>query len=393
VLLLTAAPVRAEGTAREQAKALIEQAKNDLDAGLEKKDLKRIESAREGLRQAKDLLTKALHAPKVSEEEAGLLRRDLVDLDIWLTWAEEAAGEGRGPAAGPGKPPAGPLATDLPERKESEGYGPWLKEMRARYEAAEAGVERAILAQRMAAEASVHALPALFGYFRTETNPQARDGVHDALAIVGTSKVAAEMEKYARRDAEAHWKNALDVIYRALARPEKSEPEKPWCRAVRAFHELKERKLTLRMLERLDGMGWEGIAALGEVLYVEDFGYHDYTAGLLGKKRDGRAVPPLVFKLNRFAFEAMQQMPAHKALLDMGWYAVPELIDHLDDKAAGIWVSWTLRKITGETMGTDKRKWHDWWKTAKNQHPELFDDPEERPGGTAPAGPTTPGEK
>jgi hypothetical protein len=74
----------------------------------------------------------------------------------------------------------------------------------------------------------------------------------------------------------------------------------------------------------------------------------------------------------------------------MGWYAVPELIDHLDDKAAGIWISWTLRKITGETMGTDKRKWHDWWKGASLHHPELFDDPEERPGGGTAPGPTTP---
>ena len=65
----------------------------------------------------------------------------------------------------------------------------------------------------------------------------------------------------------------------------------------------------------------------------------------------------------------------------MGWYAVPALVDALDNKAAGIWVSYTLRKISGETMGTDKRKWHDWWKTEKLRHPELFDDPDERPGG------------
>ena len=390
VVLAAAGPGFAEGDARAEAKALIEQAKNDLDAGLEKKDTKRIESARDALRQAKDILTKALLASDVTDEKAGLLRRDLVDLDIWLSWAEDAVGEGRGPGVGPKKKPGGPLATDLPERNEKEGFGPWLKEMRARYDAAEGGIPRGILAQRMAAEAGIHALPTLLNYFRTEENPKAREGLHDALATVGTSRVATEMEKFARRDAETQWKNALDVIYRALERPEKAESEKPWCRAVRAFHELKERKLTLRMIDRLDAMGWEGIAALGEVLYVEDFGYHDYATSLLAKKRDRRAVPPLVFKLNRFAFEAMQQMPAHKALLEMGWYAVPELIDHLDDKAAGIWISWTLRKITGETMGTDKRKWHDWWKTAQNQHPELFDDPEERPGGAAPTGPTTP---
>ena len=122
-----------------------------------------------------------------------------------------------------------------------------------------------------------------------------------------------------------------------------------------------------------------GVAALGEVLYVEDFGYHDHVIGILATKPDCRAVPPLVHKMNRFRFEYRVQMPAHEALLQLGWYAVPELIDRLDDKAAGIWISWTLRKITGETMGTDKRKWHDWWKTEKTRHPELFADPSERP--------------
>ena len=57
-------------------------------------------------------------------------------------------------------------------------------------------------------------------------------------------------------------------------------------------------------------------------------------------------------------------------------------VPSLNDKAAGIWISWTLRKITGETMGTDKRKWGDWWKSEKLRHPELFDDPDERPGGS-----------
>ena len=58
-------------------------------------------------------------------------------------------------------------------------------------------------------------------------------------------------------------------------------------------------------------MGTPGIAALGEVIYVPDFGYHDYTIRLLAKKRDGRAVPPLVYKMNRFKFEYRVQMPAH----------------------------------------------------------------------------------
>ena len=35
--------------------------------------------------------------------------------------------------------------------------------------------------------------------------------------------------------------------------------------------------------DRLDAMGKPGIAALGEVIYVEDFAWHDYTIGLLAK--------------------------------------------------------------------------------------------------------------
>ena len=99
---------------------------------------------------------------------------------------------------------------------------------------------------------------------------------------------------------------------------------------------------------------------------------------------DGRAVPPLVYKMNRFKFEYRVQMPAHRALMEMGWYGVPALIARLDNRAAGIWISWTLRKISGETMGTDKRKWDNWWKSEKLMHPELFeDDDEQEPEGSA----------
>jgi hypothetical protein len=264
------------------------------------------------------------------------------------------------------------------------------EEVRAQYEAEEAGQARALIAQRLAAEGDIHAVACLVALWKAEQDPKAREGLHDALATVGGARVAQEMARFARRDQEAQWHEALDVVYRALEKPERNEPERPWLGVVRDFHRLKERKLSLRIVERLDKMGVEGTAALGEFLYVEDVGYHEHVIGMLAKRKDRRAVPPLVFKLNRFTFEAMEQMPAHKALLQIGWHAVPELIDRLDDKAAGIWISWTLRKITGETMGTDKRKWHDWWKGASLQHPELFDDPEERPGGAPATGPTTP---
>jgi hypothetical protein len=204
-------------------------------------------------------------------------------------------------------------------------------------------------------------------------------GVHEALAMVGTSRVADRMASYASRSKEALWDRALEVVYLCLGKPERAEPERPYMRAIRAFHALGELELSLGIQRHLHAMGTPGTAALGEILYVEDFGCHEDTIELLATKRDSRAVPPLVHLMNRFKFEGSAQKPAHQALLQMGWYAVPELVDRLDDKAAGIWISWTLRKITGETMGTDRRKWKDWWQKERVRHPELFDDPDERP--------------
>jgi len=205
--------------------------------------------------------------------------------------------------------------------------------------------------------------------------------VHQAIADVGTPRLATWLVQRTAKRYEETWPDVIDVLLRALERPESQEPEGPYLPVVRAFHSRKERKLTLDLLEKLDALGKEGVAALGEVLYVQDIGYHMWTIDRLATKKDRRAVPPLVFKMNRFRFDPGDQVPAHKALLRLGWYAVPELIDRLDDRAAGIWISWTLRKISGETMGTDKRKWHDWWKSEQVRHPELFEDPDERPPG------------
>jgi hypothetical protein len=223
------------------------------------------------------------------------------------------------------------------------------------------------------------ALGPLTDLFDEEQVEAARPALHQALAEVGTPRLAAWLTARTQRRHAACWTNVLDVLYRVLERPEAEEPERLYLPVVRAFHQRRDRKLTLGILQRLDAMGREGVAALGEVLYVGDFGYHTFAIERLATKKDARAVPPLVFKMNRFRFDAAEQFPAHDALLQLGWHAVPGLIDRLDDKAAGIWISWTLRKITGETMGTDKRKWHDWWKGEQVRHPELFEDPDERP--------------
>lgn len=397
-LLLGAASALAE---EEDAQSLLWKGKEAIRAGMERGDAASLRDGAARLKRAKFLLEARRAGGQVSAGERERIARDLEEIETWRKGAEqtlldlaEGLGEAPPPAAGadtlaaeddaydPAAEDARSGSAEVHARalKEGERLGAWVKETLAQYEACADAAGRAALAVSMAQTADVVAVPALLGLFQREQDARAREGVHEALARVGTSRVAGPMGELARQRDEARWPQALDVIYRALERSDREEPERPWCRAIRSFHRLEVRELSLGILRRLDAMGTPGIAALGEILYLEDFGYHTTAIQMLSTKRDRRAVPPLVFKLNRFKFEAMEQLPAHRALLAMGWYAVPELIDRLDDKAAGIWISWTLRKITGETMGTDKRKWHDWWKHESVRHPELFEDPAERPG-------------
>jgi hypothetical protein len=387
--LAVSAAARADEDPLDHAKSLLDLGKALVEAGTDMDDPKRIEEGLAKFREAKALFEKELEKPGLSEAQKNRIRLYIVDVESRIDWYGGGSiggggGGGEQPDGGEDDAPAaeGGVATGevrIPEMKRGERFRPWCRRVRKIYEETDDPHGRAALARGMARQARVLALPTLFALFKTEQMPDARDGVFEALAMVGTSRVAHEMASYARADREAHWDDALEVIYLCLKKPERYEREKPFMRAIRAFHKLKNRKLTLQILRDLDAMGGPGVAALGEVIYVPDFGYHDHAVQLLSNKRDRRAVPPLVFKMNRFKFEYRVQIPAHEALLKMGWYAVPELVDRLNDKAAGIWISWTLRKITGETMGTDKRKWHDWWKTEKLRHPELFDDPDERP--------------
>jgi hypothetical protein len=362
----------------DEARSHVELGTTYVEVGTDTDNAAKVREGVAHYRKARQLFQQELARSDLSPAQRNRIQAYLVDVESRIEWYDpsdaEAAASGRD--VGDVRPP---------ELKPGEPLGAWSRRVRTLYEQTDDPLGRASLARAMAAEAGVLALPSLYALFLSEEMPQARVGVHEALAQVGTSRVARKMGSFARKSAEAHWEHALDVIYRCLEKPETREAEEPFQRAIRAFHKLKQRKLTLRILERLDAMVPEGTAALGEVIYVDDFGYHDTVIEMLSQKQDPRAVPPLVYKMNRFQFDADVQLPAHKALLKMGWYAVPELIDRLDDKAAGIWISWTLRKISGETMGTDKRKWHDWWKGEKVRHPELFADPEERPGRRAPA--------
>ncbi|MDJ0976294.1 MAG: hypothetical protein QNJ98_17670 [Planctomycetota bacterium] len=376
----------AEDDPLDEVKSLIELGQALIDAGVELEDEARMAKGLAKLKEARTKLKGMAAKPGVTAAEKNRIERYVVDVEARLDWYDSDLFREGKPADPATEAEADPLdqpevdpEVQTPPLKKGEQIGTWCRRVMKVYDATESGTGRAALARQMAWKGGVNALPTLFALFDKEEDEDARVGIHEALTRVGTSRVSRRMAAYAKKSKETYWDHALDVIYRALERPERFEPERPWMRAVRAFHKLKNRELTLGILTHLDGMGGPGIAALGEVIYVDDFGYHEHTIRLLSKKRDTRAVPPLVHKMNRFKFEGKVKLSAHKALLEMGWYAVPELVNRLNDRAAGIWISWTLRKITGETMGTDRRKWSHWWMKEKIRHPELFDDPDERP--------------
>lgn len=379
LLLVPFGLLGAEDDPLDHAKSLLELGKALVEAGTDMDDAERVRKGVATFEEARKLFQQELEKPGLTEAEKNRIRTYLVDVESRIDWYGGAAAADGGGGAEPAEEGVATGEVRIPAMRRGERLGSWCKRVRKLYDETEDPLGRAALARGMARQARVLALPTLYDLFRRELMPDARDGVFEALAMVGTSRVANKMASYARADREQRWDDALEVICLCLKKPERYEREKPFMRAIRSFHKLKVRALTLQILKHLDAMGGPGIAALGEVVYVPNFGYHDYAIELLSNKRDRRAVPPLVYKMNRFKFEYRMQIPAHEALLKMGWYAVPELVERLNDKAAGIWISWTLRKITGETMGTDKRKWGDWWKTEKLRHPELFDDPDERP--------------
>ena len=119
------------GDVRATVEALIGRAKDELDAGLEGQDLARIAAARDELKKAKALLTAELARLDTSGLLAAELRHDLVDLDIWLAWAEDASrqhsqgkpasGEAGGPGAAGGEAPV--------VRKAGAQFGPWVRKV------------------------------------------------------------------------------------------------------------------------------------------------------------------------------------------------------------------------------------------------------------------------
>ncbi len=366
LVALTAASPRAHaGDDLDAAKNLHQMGLKLLDGTGDPDDLDRVREGLDHLKKADTLYAKIVVDPTTSKawkEFAGTARREIkTKLEWWA--AILPTGAERKPVVRPDAKLDDPAAGALLVR--------WCEKAKKAYVAETDPLGRASIAVKVAVKAKEQGLPLLFDLFRSEPDVVARDGLLDALTMLGGLEVAKEMATFARPDDCPLRRDALEVIYRCLEKPEKLEPEKPYCQAIRKFHELKNRKFSEAIVARLDAMGWQGTAAVGQVLYVDDFGAQDAAYDALSRKKDSRAVPSLVFRLDRFTFEYQEQMPAHQALLAIGWYAVPELVDRLNDPAAGIWISWTLRKITGRHAGTDRKKWTEWWKVEGPLHPEI----------------------
>lgn len=382
--VLFLAAVFARGAAAgpvDEAKSYHDLGNRLLEAGRDLDDAKKLREGVDALRKARDLYRKALEDDALPVVERNILKGYLVDVESKVEWWSALFPESKGPAV-----PVRLPEVKVPAPAKGELLDAWCAKVRTIYDAQKDPLARAAVAQRLATGARAQALPTLLALLASEGDPKARGGLRDALALVGGSDLASSLGDLSTAPDARLRGDALEVVYLCLRKPERLEPERPWCRTIRRFHERKDKAASMEILRRLDAMGWSGTAALGDVLYIDDFGCQSTAIDMLSRKRDRRAVPPLVHKMDRFSFEYVEQFPAHKALLAMGWYAVPELIEHLDDPAAGIWVSWTLRKISGLHAGTTKLKWDDWWKGERLRHPELdaVPDEERAEAGTTP---------
>ena len=260
-----------------EARSLVELGTMYVEVGSDTDNPEKVRKGVAKYREARTLYKDALAEPDITPAEKNRIKAFLVDVESRIDWYSSSKVDG-----------AGGVATGevrIPELKAGERIGPWCRRVRKLYDETDDPAGQAALARGLASKGGVLAVPTLFDLFEKEEYPKAREGVHEALAMVGTYRVARKMGTYARKSAEKHWENALEVIYLCLEKSERSEPEKPYLKSIRDFHRMKNRKLTLQILKRLDSMEPAGTAALGEVVYVEDFGYHDYTIELLSHKR------------------------------------------------------------------------------------------------------------
>jgi hypothetical protein len=397
LLAIAAALVLALGARGAEARPLtdaqdvVKAAVADLLEGAKTNDMARIRRGLEGLAKGIELYRKVADDPAVPEEERGIARSSIPDTEKaiaqWSSRYPDAA-PSKPPAPAPGLDPARTPHVFLPNPEPGESLEHWCERVKASYAEETNPRARAAVAARMAEKAKEKAGPALLDLLKTEKDPLARSGLSQALAAAGGEAVAARVgDLLASDDAKAR-EAGLETLYAALRKPERVEPEKPWCKAVRRFHERKQAEASLDVLLKLDALGWSGVAALGEVLCLDEFGAGAAAVAYLSRKRDGRAVPPLLRRAAKGDKDAASA--ARQALASVGWHAVPELIRRLGDPAVDSEAAAALRRVTGQTFGPAPAKWEAWWKGERAKHPEVDADPE---GAKAEGGDVVPASK
>ena len=380
---------RAEEDPLAKIRALFDDGTMLVETGTEREDVERVRRGVRKFREARRRLAHRLADPGLTPTEAKRARALLVDVESRIEWYSAGS-------SAEGVDSSGEVR--IPEMKRGESLATWCRRVRKLYDESKGAGDRAALARGLAAKGGTKALSTLLKLFEEEAAGEARVGIHEGLAMLGTPRVAGKMATYAKKRKRDRWADALEVTYLCLARiaqdntaqdpVARARAERPFLAVVRSFHKLKDESLSRGMLERLDDMEPAGTAALGEVLYLPDFGLQAAAIERLSRKQDERAVAPLMHRLERSAFDPAAPTPAHRALLKLRWYAVPLLIERVADKSAGPWVAWTLEKISRAGLGADGAAWHAWWQRERLRHPEVLPLPAKgaRPSGDGDTG-------
>lgn len=368
--LWLAPPARAGEDPLARVQTLLDAGTRLVEIGSEKEDAERIREGVRKFREAHRRLQHVLADAGLSEASARRARAYLVDVDSRIEWYG-------GDASGTAEFPSGEVR--VPEAKRGESKAAWCRRIRKLYDEAGSPHDKAALARGLAAHGGAAASKTLFQLFEDESAAEARVGIHEALAMLGGERVATRMATYARKRLAERWADALEVTYLALALAKNEKAEKPYLAVIRSFHKLKDEALSRGMLERLDKLEPAGTRALGEVLYLPDFGHHKKAIERLSRKQDTRAAAALAHAAAAATFDPSAPRAVHKALLTLRWYAVPELMARLATKSPAPWVFWTLEKIGRAGLGPDRAAWRAWWKQEGPRHPEVLPPPKNAP--------------
>ncbi len=174
---------------------------------------------------------------------------------------------------------------------------------------------------------------------------------------------------------------ATKPLIAALEEPNRSVRDT----VARALAELADPRSLDALLGALDDKSWyvrmsaaEGLGAIGDaralgplVGLLEDGNgsVRSGAASALGNLGDPRAIEPLVRTLRA---DKEAQWNAAQALARMkDRRAIEPLIEALADKDSSVRsrAAWALAKITGQKLGPDPSKWHQWWQAEKQRKP------------------------